>query len=223
MASAVASAAVPGPIPAISSQPEQQQDVEENEWTDECNELLGQVLETQTEIATLLKTHGDTQQSLKQMKKQCDDEVCGRAFLLCLRSYQHTATKLDRACALCCCCSPFQLVELQDDAWKLQVFVELQRMGQQLERLASQDEGGLSTKDQGCAGGDDKPHASTDGDSNHQADLDDLDKEIAELDKQLVAARAELQGLLQDKVELEGQVVLTGQQLEALAVQEAGQ
>lgn len=121
----------------------------------------------------------------------------------------------------CCCCCPLQLDELQDDAWKLQVFVELQRMGQQLERLASQDEGGLSTKDQDCAA--DKPHPSTDGYSNHQADLDEMDKEIAELDKQLVAARAELQGLLQDKVALEGQVVLTEQQLQALAVQETGQ
>lgn len=118
--------------------------------------------------------------------------------------------------------STAQLVEVQDDAWKLQVFVELQRMGQQLERLASQDEGGVSTKDQDSVA--DKPHPSTDGDkSNHQADLDDLDKEIAELDKQLVDARAELQGLLQDKVALEGQVVLTEQQLQALAVQETGQ
>lgn len=215
----VASAAVPAPVPAISSQPEQQ-DIEETQWTDECNELLGQVLETQTEIATLLKTHSDTQQSLKQMKKQCDDEV-QQSFLVCPKSHQHKRTDQDM-CAPCYCCCPLQLVELQDDAWKLQVFVELQRMGQQLERLTSQDEGGLSTKDQDCAA--DKPgNPSTDGDSNHQADLDEMDKEIAELDKQLVAARAELQGLLQDKVALEGQVVLTEQQLEALAVQETGQ
>jgi hypothetical protein len=49
--------------------------VEEQEWTAECNELLGQVLETQIEIASLLKTHDDTQQSLTSLKQQCDDEV----------------------------------------------------------------------------------------------------------------------------------------------------
>jgi hypothetical protein len=49
----------------------------------------------------------------------------------------------------------------------------------------------------------------------------DLDKEIAELDRQLVEARAELKGLVQDKVALEGEVVLAGQQLQDLAVQEA--
>jgi predicted nucleic acid-binding Zn-ribbon protein len=97
-------------------------------------------------------------------------------------------------------------------------------MGQQLERLASQDEDTLASKDPDLA---DKPKldaadASTGGDGGqHEAELEDLDKEIAELDKQLVAARAELQGLLQDKVALEGEVALTGQQLEALAVQEA--
>lgn len=45
------------------------------EWTDECNDLLGQVLETQSEIASLLKDHGDTKQSLEVIKKQCDEEV----------------------------------------------------------------------------------------------------------------------------------------------------
>lgn len=78
MASVATAAAVPAPIPshqAISSQPEQQDNNEETQWTEECNELLGQVLETQTEIATLLKTHRDTRQSLQQLKKQCDDEV----------------------------------------------------------------------------------------------------------------------------------------------------
>lgn len=45
-----------------------------------------------------------------------------------------------------------QLVELQEDAWKLQMLVELQRMGQQLERLASQeDEATTGTKDPGSA------------------------------------------------------------------------
>jgi peptidoglycan hydrolase CwlO-like protein len=48
---------------------------EEQEWTVECNELLGQVLETQSEIASLLKAHDDTQQSLASLKRQCDDEV----------------------------------------------------------------------------------------------------------------------------------------------------
>lgn len=63
-------------------------------------------------------------------------------------------------------------------------------------------------------------HAGADA-SKHLADLVDLDKEIAELDRQLVEARAELKGLVQDKVALEGEVVLAGQQLQDLAVQEA--
>jgi hypothetical protein len=49
---------------------------EDVEWTDECNELIGQVLETQGEIASLLKTHNDNTESLVQLKKQCDEEVC---------------------------------------------------------------------------------------------------------------------------------------------------
>lgn len=102
------------------------------------------------------------------------------------------------------------------------MFVELQRMGQQLERLASQDDSTPASKDPDCADHP-KPDAadastSSVGGDQQQAELEDLDKEIAELDKQLVAARAELQGLLQDKVALEGEVALTGQQLEALAV-----
>lgn len=59
-------------------------------------------------------------------------------------------------------------------------------------------------------------HAGADA-SKHLADLVDLDKEIAELDRQLVEARAELKGLVQDKVALEGEVVLAGQQLQDLA------
>lgn len=59
---------------ASAVEPVQQHD-DDVEWTDECNELLGQVLETQTEIASLLKDHGDTQKSLEVMKKQCDEEV----------------------------------------------------------------------------------------------------------------------------------------------------
>jgi hypothetical protein len=98
-------------------------------------------------------------------------------------------------------------------------------MGQQLERLASQDEDTLASKHPDLADKS-KPDvaadASTSGENGaHEAELEDLDNEIAELDKQLVAARAELQGLLRDKVALEGEVALTGQQLEALAVQEA--
>lgn len=53
----------------------QEQDATELEWTDECNELLDQVLETQTEIAHLLQRHDSNTESLSAMKKQCDDEV----------------------------------------------------------------------------------------------------------------------------------------------------
>lgn len=47
----------------------------EQHWNEECNELLGEVLETQSEIASLLKNHDADTQSLTQMKQQCDDEV----------------------------------------------------------------------------------------------------------------------------------------------------
>jgi hypothetical protein len=119
-----------------------------------------------------------------------------------------------------------QLQELTEDAWKLQVFVELQRMGQQLERLASheEDSGCASVQGPDCASKpaqDTAQHGPSTSDGQHDAGLESLDKEIAELDKQLVAARAELQGLLQDKVALEDEVVLAGQQLDALAVQDA--
>jgi hypothetical protein len=59
----------------LESLPAQMGPEEEVEWTDECNELIGQVLETQGEIASLLKTHDDNTESLVQLKKQCDEEV----------------------------------------------------------------------------------------------------------------------------------------------------
>jgi hypothetical protein len=117
-----------------------------------------------------------------------------------------------------------QLVDLQEDAWKLQMLVELQRMGQQLERLASQDEADLAAKQTDCADKatqDTADRRSSSSTESHEAELQDLDKEIAELDAQLVAARAELKGLLQDKVALEDNAMLAGQQLQSLAMVES--
>jgi hypothetical protein len=114
-----------------------------------------------------------------------------------------------------------QLVDLQEDAWKLQMLVELQRMGQQLERLASHDEADLAAKTTDCADKamqDTADRRSSTSTESHEAELQDLDKEIAELDAQLVAARAELKGLLQDKVALEDNVMLAGQQLQGPAI-----
>jgi len=130
-------------------------------------------------------------------------------------SYPHTKTLLLLAAA--------QLLELQDDAWKLQVFVELQRMRQQLERLdaASRDSSTTNIKVASCA---DKPEQSSSAEHSPRTACDDgskelevLDCEIADLQDQLVAARAELAGLLEQKVSVEGEVELVGQQLEALA------
>lgn len=111
-----------------------------------------------------------------------------------------------------------QLVDLQEDAWKLQMLVELQRMGQQ---LASHDEADLTAKQTDCADKavqDTAERRSSTSTESHEAELQDLDKEIAELDAQLMAARAELKGLLQDKVALEDSVMLAGQQLQGLAI-----
>lgn len=97
---------------------------EEQEWTEECNELLGQVLETQSEIASLLKTHDDTQQSLASLKQQCDDEVsswsttctlvlCHAKPCLCRRSY---SSLIQPANGMQGCCS---YVTVRSQCWPL--------------------------------------------------------------------------------------------------------
>lgn len=138
---------------------------------------------------------------------------------------QHTLTLCVVRCPACTHVDPppthtRQLVELQEDAWKLKVYMELQRMGQQLERLAS-GPGDSKDAEADCAGKErDTAAADEHGVSTgsgvpsckqHEAGLQELDDEIADLDRQLVAARAELQGLMQAAQSVEGE-------LEALSV-----
>jgi hypothetical protein len=77
-------------------------------------------------------------------------DSCRRCWLCCSSAVRSQAAIA--AAFLPAHLPALQLVELQEDAWKLQMLVELQRMGQQLERLASQeDEAITGTKDPGSA------------------------------------------------------------------------
>lgn len=89
------------------------------------------------------------------------------------------------------------------------MFVELQKMGHQLEALASLDEP-VAEHDltQEPTAVQDSSHASTDAAKRQRIDLEQLDREIAALDQELAAARIELQDLLHCKVVLQQEVVL---------------
>jgi hypothetical protein len=91
------------------------------------------------------------------------------------------------------CTTVRQLGELKDDAWRLQMQMELQKMAGQLEAL-------------GQPAGDEEEEPGGD----TAQDMGQLDAEIALLDRELAAARIELQGLQDD-------VAATGQHLEAAA------
>jgi hypothetical protein len=89
------------------------------QWSQECSELLDQVLETQTEIASLLKHHDSNTESLVAMKKQCDEEVGLVAVMLArtpdsedllsavafaLRKHHHRVITAVSCCVCACSC-----------------------------------------------------------------------------------------------------------------------
>lgn len=110
-----------------------------------------------------------------------------------------------------------QLQELQADAWKLQLYTELERMSRQLEQLAplAQDACVCDSHEDSS-----EPVASVDKaagpaeatnaepNSNEEDELCAIDDEIAALDKQLTEAKKEMQNMMRMKLNLEKELQL---------------
>jgi hypothetical protein len=215
--------------------------VDEQQWSADCNELLGQVQATQKEIATLLSRHDSDSGGLCELKEQVDKEV-GRVWRAQHGGMPRRMVAHARASTPCCCCGTcvlaLQLTELSEDAWRLRMYIELQKMNEQLEQLAvpagsdgdgdgdgdgeQQEEDASATA--AAAGEADAVQAVSGATAattkqqqqqQQQDELAALDGEIAALDKELAAARAELQGLQTVQGLLQDEVAAACQQLQA--------
>eukprot|EP00879_Flechtneria_rotunda_P009737 GHRR01010186.1.p1 GENE.GHRR01010186.1~~GHRR01010186.1.p1 ORF type:complete len:185 (+),score=88.23 GHRR01010186.1:870-1424(+) len=165
------------------------------DWNNEAADTVEEIIKTQKEVAALLAKHSSATSELEAMKEDCAQELEG----------------------------------LQDEAWKLQMYAELERLRSQLEYLAPLADDAIdgptpaghqtlgdatspavqADREGGAAGVSDAPGLL----EQEQSQLDQLDSEIAALDKQIVEAKKEMQSMMQMKDQLENEIGFADSQL----------
>eukprot|EP00775_Hariotina_reticulata_P000763 gene763-1070_t len=162
-------------------------DMTAEDWDVEAAEMVEEVIKTQQEVADLIKQHSQATGELEELKKACTDE----------------------------------LEELQSDAWKLQLYAELERMASQLHHLTpiaqdSSSSAESSSESSGvCCGNDGKlkpsvgptTHVQPIASCHQDQELQNLDDELAAVNRQLEEAKQEMEQMIELKAALQTELM----------------